>query len=106
MKVHFAAALMISSAIASETECPRVVQIEKTLETFSHQKFANEYHGSNGAVLKQNPADDSWFVIRQNKNPIISFDGENCPTNNKKWYELDMATMQYKQLEDFSLTSL
>merc|ERR1712131_200489 len=100
MKLNVIAALIAGSSAAVQTahKCP------ETLEIRGHPTFELQLDGSYrnnvDATVTQNPEDGAWFVMNlENEGVIVSFDQAECPTENKKWFHLDLSEMKYTETQ-------
>ena len=98
MKLNIIAALISGSSAAVHTihNCP------ETLEIRGHPTFELQLDGSYrnhlDATVTQNPEDGAWFIMGlENDDVIVSFDQAECPTENKKWFSLDLSEMKYTE---------
>lgn len=98
MKLNIIAALISGSSAAVHTihNCP------ETLEIGGHPSFELQLDGSYrndlDATVTQNPEDGAWFIMGlENDDVIVSFDQAECPTENKKWFSLDLSEMKYTE---------
>ena len=90
------AASTVAVALLKESRCPAIVTIIG--QPVYELQLDGSYRNNLDATLTQNNDDKVWFVMgKEGQNPIVSFDGADCPTDNKKWYQLDLSLMEYTE---------
>ena len=99
MKLNMIAALISGSFAAVQTvhNCPQTFAIRGYPE-FELQ-LDGSYRNPREATVTQNPEDGAWFImgLENTDDVIVSFDKAECPTENKKWYSLDLSEMKYTE---------
>ena len=77
------AASAAAAAVSKESRCPEIVNIMG--QPAYELQLDGSYRNNLDATLTQNSEDKVWFVMRkEGENPIVSFDGADCPTDNKE----------------------
>ena len=98
MKLNIIAALISGSSAAVHTinNCPETLEI-RGYPSFELQ-LDGSYRNHLDATVTQNPEDGAWFIMGlENDDVIVSFDQAECPTDNKKWFSLDLSEMKYTE---------
>ena len=86
------ATLLIASLQAAGATCPDRINFDG-IEL--RQTVQGLYENNIGSIkLAQNPADRTWMFL-ENENTLVSFDGDECVSNTKKWYKLE--SLQYNE---------
>jgi len=103
MKLNIIAALIAGSSAAVQTvqTCPETMEI-RGYPTFELQ-LDGSYRNNLDATVTQNPEDGAWFIMNLENDVIddviVSFDQAECPTENKKWFHLDLSEMKYTETQ-------
>ena len=86
----------VAAAVSKESRCPEIVQIIG--QPVYELQLDGSYRNNLDSTITQNSEDRVWFFMgKEGENPIVSFDGADCPTDNKKWYQLDLSVMEYTE---------
>ena len=88
------AALLIASLQAAGATCPDRINFDGVeLKQIDQGLYENNV-GS--VVLAQNPDDRTWMFLENEKlETLVSFDGDECVSNTKKWFKLE--SLQYSE---------
>ena len=87
-------ALLIASVQAAGAICPERINFDGVE---MRQTVEGVYENNLGSiVLAQNPEDRTWMFLENEKlETLVSFDGDECVSNTKKWYKLE--SLQYSE---------
>ena len=94
--ITIASAISTGGKKMNKSNCPDIVEI--TGHPVFERQMDGSYRNSLDATITQNEEDKAWFLMGlENHEVIVSFDADQCPTENKKWFQLNLTDMEYTE---------